>query len=86
MYNKIYSIHLFGFDLEIELKTTIDDTFYSLYNEHLQEKVLANEVVEEFDFSFDNRYIASARNSQAASHPCENNQMIENAPDDSIDD
>ena len=65
----------------------IDDIFHSLYDEHLQEKVLANEVVEEFDLSFDNRYIESGtRNSQAASHPCENNPMIENAPDDSIDD
>jgi hypothetical protein len=52
----------------------------------LQEKVLANEVVEEFDLSFDNRYIASGiRNSQAESHPCGNNLTKEDVLYDDID-
>ena len=86
MYNKIYNIHLFHFDLEIELKTMIDDIFHSLYDEHLQEKVLANEAVEEFDLSFDNRYIVSdIHNSQVVSHSCENSLMKEDIFYDDID-
>ena len=53
---KIDNIHLFDVDLEIELKTILDDTFCNVCGEHLQEKVLANETVKEFEVFFDNRY------------------------------
>ncbi len=84
--NKTHSVLFFYFDLEIELKTMIDDIFHSLYDEHLQEKVLANEAVGEFDLSFDNRYIASdIHNSQVVSHSCENSLMKEDIFYDDID-
>ena len=86
MYDKRHNAHVFDFDLEIEVKTTIDDTICSVCERHLQEKALANEMVKEFDVFFDNRYIAhGTRNNQAVSHPCGNNPMKENTLYDGIE-
>ena len=86
MYDKRHNAHVFDFDLKIEVKTTIDDTFCSVCERHLQEKALANEMAKEFDVFFDNRYIAHGTcNNQAVSHPCGNNSMKENILYDNID-
>ena len=82
--NKTCSICLF--DLETESKTIIDDTFCSIDEQSLQVKAWANVLVEELYLSFNNCYIGGSMfNTQVVSHPCENNPMIENALDDSID-
>ena len=86
-YDKTHSVYFFHFDLEIELKTIIDDIFRSVCEKHWQEKASANEAVEEFDLFYDNHYIdCDIHNSQVENHSCENNPMIENALDDGIDD
>ena len=85
MYNKTINISLFHFDSETELTTIIDDTLSSIGDKLLLEKVFANQPIVELELSFDNHYnVESIRNSQAASHPCENNLMEEEPPYDDI--
>ena len=84
-YDKIHKCYHFDVDLEIEVKTTVDDIFCSAYEGPLQAKALPNEVREEFELSFGNRYIAcGTRYSQAVSHSCEN-PMKEDVLYDDID-
>ena len=65
--------------------TIIDGTLSSIGDKLLLEKVFANQPIVELELSFDNHYnVESIRNSQAASHPCENNLTEKEPPYDNI--
>ena len=65
-------------DLEIELKTILDDTLCSVCEQHLQEKVLTNERVKELEIFVDNRCNGyDIHNTLGVSHPCGNRIMKE---------
>lgn len=77
----------FDFDLRIVSKTIIDDIYYNIFEEHLQEKVVIDEKIREFDLSVDNHYIdCDMHNNQVESRFSDNNSMkVDVVYDDIVD-
>ena len=69
------------------MKTISNDIFCKVCEQHLEEKVLANETVKELEIFVDNRYSGrDMYNNQGVSHPCGNKIMEEVFLYDGIED